>query len=100
MHLAPDIVLHLTKAALLRQGLTMDGTPQIEFETCISLVSTGHVPLLLKDKENEMTEKERESLHELSLARQHWQRVIAAVVFQMRMEKGQVGTYYYLQTFS
>lgn len=59
-HLAPDIAPRLTKAALLRQGLSADGSPRAEVKTRMSLASTGRIPLPRKDKENEAAEKERE----------------------------------------
>lgn len=59
-HLIPDIAPRLTKAALLRQGITPDGSPRTELKTRMSLASTGRIPLPRKDKENEAAEKERE----------------------------------------
>ncbi|KAF8557559.1 hypothetical protein OG21DRAFT_1505287 [Imleria badia] len=59
-HLTPDIAPRLTKAALLRQGLTADGSPRPEVKTRMSLASTGRIPLPRKDKENGVAEKERE----------------------------------------
>ncbi|KAH0832325.1 hypothetical protein J3R83DRAFT_13338 [Lanmaoa asiatica] len=59
-HLSPDIAPRLTKAALLRQGISPDGTPRTEVRTRMSLASTGRIPLPRKDKENEAAEKERE----------------------------------------
>lgn len=59
-HQAPDIAPRLTKAALLRQGFSADGTPRTEVKTRMSLASTGRIPLLHKDKGNEAAEKERE----------------------------------------
>lgn len=58
-HLSPDIAPRLTKAALLRQGLSADGSPRPETKTRMSLASTGRIPLPRKDKENEV-DKERE----------------------------------------
>ncbi|KAG9315495.1 hypothetical protein JVU11DRAFT_3109 [Chiua virens] len=59
-HLSPDIAPRLTKAALLRQGLSPEGSPRQENKTRMSLASTGRIPLPHKDKENEKAEKERE----------------------------------------
>lgn len=59
-HLTPDIAPRLTKAALLRQGISTDGSPRAEVKTRMSLASTGRIPLLRKNKENEAAEKERE----------------------------------------
>lgn len=59
-HTSPDIAPRLTKTALLRQGLTPDGSPRTEHRTRMSLASTGRIPLPRKDKENEAAEKERE----------------------------------------
>lgn len=59
-HQSPDIAPRLTKAALLRQGLSADGSPRAEVKTRMSLASTGRIPLPRKDKENELAEKERE----------------------------------------
>ena len=59
-HVSPDIAPRLTKAALLRQGLTTDGSPRAEPKTRMSLASTGRIPVLRKNKENGAAEKERE----------------------------------------
>lgn len=59
-HLSPDIAPRLTKAALLRQGLSADGTLRAEVKTRMSLASTGRIPLPRKAKANEAAEKERE----------------------------------------
>ena len=62
-HIAPDILPRLTKAALLRQGLSTDRSPQPEPKTRMSLASTGRIPLPRKEKENG-AEKEREKERE------------------------------------
>ncbi|KIJ61100.1 hypothetical protein HYDPIDRAFT_31611 [Hydnomerulius pinastri MD-312] len=59
-HLAPDIAPRLTKAALLRQGLSADGTPKVPLKARMSTASTGRIPPPRKDKENGAAEKERE----------------------------------------
>ncbi|KAG8214874.1 hypothetical protein J3R82DRAFT_10044 [Butyriboletus roseoflavus] len=59
-HIAPDIAPRLTKAALLRQGLSADGKPRTEVKTRMSLASTGRIPLPRKVNGNEAAEKERE----------------------------------------
>ncbi|KIK82202.1 hypothetical protein PAXRUDRAFT_154314 [Paxillus rubicundulus Ve08.2h10] len=60
-HLAPDIAPRLTKAALLRQGLSADGTPRRDpLKSRMSMASTGRIPPPRKDKENGAAEKEWE----------------------------------------
>ncbi|KAF9219162.1 hypothetical protein BS17DRAFT_789923 [Gyrodon lividus] len=60
-HLTPDIAPRLTKAALLRQGLSVDGTPRGDpLKTRMSMASTGRIPPPRKDKENGAAEKEKE----------------------------------------
>ncbi|KIJ14991.1 hypothetical protein PAXINDRAFT_169388 [Paxillus involutus ATCC 200175] len=60
-HHAPDIAPRLTKAALLRQGLSVDGTPRGDpLKSRMSMASTGRIPPPRKDKENDAAEKEWE----------------------------------------
>ncbi|KAG6335966.1 hypothetical protein ID866_3119 [Astraeus odoratus] len=59
-HLAPDITPRLTKAALLRQGLTADGVTRLTPSAKgMGTASTGRIPPPRKNKENEDAEKER-----------------------------------------
>ncbi|OAX38143.1 hypothetical protein K503DRAFT_800681 [Rhizopogon vinicolor AM-OR11-026] len=59
-HLTPDISPRTTKAALLRQGLSADGTTKVaSLKSRMSLASTGRIPTPRKEKENE-AEKEME----------------------------------------
>ena len=59
-HLAPDISPRTTKAALLRQGLSADGSPRATPQKSrMSMASTGRIPAPRKEKENE-AEKEME----------------------------------------
>lgn len=59
-HLAPDISPRTTKAALLRQGLSADGSPKATpHKSRMSMASTGRIPPPRKEKENE-AEKEME----------------------------------------
>ncbi|KAG2155161.1 uncharacterized protein EDB93DRAFT_1080639 [Suillus bovinus] len=58
-HLTPDISPRTTKAALLRQGLTPDGSKASPLKSRMSTASTGRIPLLRTEKENKV-EKEME----------------------------------------
>ncbi|KAH7885043.1 hypothetical protein F5I97DRAFT_1882035 [Phlebopus sp. FC_14] len=59
-HLAPDIAPRQTKAALLRQGLSADGSPKLPVKSRMSQAGTGRIPAPRKEKENDAAERERE----------------------------------------
>lgn len=57
-HVSPDIKPRLTKAALLRQGLSADGVTKVTPpRTSMGTASTGRIPPLRKDKENGKAEE-------------------------------------------
>ena len=56
-HISPSIQPRLTKAALLRQGLTADGVTKVKPRTSMGTASTGRIPPPRKDKENGEAEK-------------------------------------------
>ncbi|KAG1844667.1 hypothetical protein DFJ58DRAFT_843989 [Suillus subalutaceus] len=61
-HLTPDISPRTTKAALLRQGLAIDGSKASPLKSRMSTASTGRIPLTRREKENaadKEMEKER-----------------------------------------